>query len=103
MTGRRLWALAFATILGMPSATAVRAQVRAPEAPRPVLLVPGWSEGGRSLETLRDRLLEAGWRENGVAVVDFRDPVGSNAITRSPGSEIPNDSTSPDRIPSFIV
>jgi triacylglycerol esterase/lipase EstA (alpha/beta hydrolase family) len=57
---------------------AIRAQVRAPEAPTPVLLVPGWSEDGRSLEALRARLIASGWRESSVAVVDFRDPVGSN-------------------------
>lgn len=76
--GRRLRALALVALAALPSASELRAQVRPPEAPRPVLLVPGWSEGEQSLAALRDRLLEAGWREDGVAVVDFRDPVGSN-------------------------
>ncbi|NNK63265.1 MAG: hypothetical protein HKO98_08615 [Gemmatimonadetes bacterium] len=73
LVGLVLWAL-----LASAAPVALRAQVRAPEAPTPVLLVPGWSEGASSLEVLRSRLLEAGWRESGVAVVDFRDPVGSN-------------------------
>ena len=44
----------------------------------PVLLVPGWSDGGDELVALRDRFVEAGWSPESVAIVDFRDPVGSN-------------------------
>lgn len=44
----------------------------------PVLLVPGWSDGVDELVPLRDRFIEAGWPAGSVAMVDFRDPVGSN-------------------------
>jgi triacylglycerol lipase len=48
------------------------------QAPTPVLLVPGWSDGREDLEPLRERFLLAGWDSARVAIVDFRDPVGSN-------------------------
>lgn len=55
------------------------AGVASPDAtPVPVLLVPGWSDGPAELAPLRARFLEAGWDSAAVAVVEFRDPVGSN-------------------------
>lgn len=47
-------------------------------APVPVLLVPGWSDTEEALQPLVTRFVEAGWTPDHVAVVDFRDPVGSN-------------------------
>lgn len=44
----------------------------------PVLLVPGWSDGESELRQLRDRFVAAGWDSSRVAVLEFRDPVGSN-------------------------
>lgn len=81
--------LAAAAALLAAGATAVDAQVAQPEAvpavetapaePRvPVLLVPGWSDGLAQLEPLRRRFLEAGWDSASVAMLEFRDPVGSN-------------------------
>jgi triacylglycerol lipase len=48
------------------------------DAPTPVLLVPGWSDGPEHLRALRDRLVGAGWPDSAVAAVAFDDPVGSN-------------------------
>ncbi len=44
----------------------------------PVLLIPGWSDTGRDLTTLRRRLVAAGWSEGEVVAVTFRDPFGDN-------------------------
>lgn len=63
------------------SAGASSAQVRSPlsvQGPTPVLLVPGWSDGLDELVPLKDRFIAAGWPAESVAIVDFRDPVGSN-------------------------
>jgi triacylglycerol lipase len=43
-----------------------------------VLLIPGWSDGGRSLERAGKFLIESGWPPGAVSVVDFRDRFGSN-------------------------
>lgn len=45
---------------------------------RPVLLVPGWSDGVEELDPLRKRLFGAGWSPDSVVAVAFDDPVGSN-------------------------
>lgn len=44
----------------------------------PVLLVPGWSDGREELVPLRERFIASGWPSHAVAIIDFRDPVGSN-------------------------
>lgn len=55
------------------------AQSPSDDAPRvPVLLVPGWSDGRAQLDPLRSRFLATGWDSAAVAVLEFRDPVGSN-------------------------
>ena len=43
-----------------------------------MLLVPGWSDTGRTLRHCRRFLLENGWPETHVHCVDFRDRFGSN-------------------------
>lgn len=45
---------------------------------RPVLLVPGWSDGPEELGPLRSRFLAAGWSADSVVSHDFADPEGSN-------------------------
>jgi triacylglycerol lipase len=65
-------------LMGLALAAPASAQNRAVDSPIPVLLVPGWSEDGESLEALRQRFVDAGWKPEHVAIVDFRDPVGSN-------------------------
>lgn len=47
-------------------------------ATRPVLLVPGWSDGARALRAARSHLLASGWRDEQVGCVDFQDRFGSN-------------------------
>lgn len=49
-----------------------------PEAPVPVLLVPGWYSEATDLEPLMARLIEAGWPPARVRAINFADPVGSN-------------------------
>jgi triacylglycerol lipase len=44
----------------------------------PVVLVPGWLDGGRDLAAMRIRLLGAGLPGTHVRTLTFRDPVGSN-------------------------
>jgi len=45
----------------------------------PVVLVPGWYEEATDLEPLSQRLTESGWPADRIAIVNFADPVGSNA------------------------
>lgn len=48
--------------------------------PRPVLLVPGWSNRARALRRLARYLLAHGWPRDRVRALEFRDPFGSNII-----------------------
>lgn len=48
------------------------------DAPVPVVLVPGWSDGPHELLPLQRRFLEAGWPGERISVLVFRDPAGSN-------------------------
>lgn len=61
-----------------PAGADVSAETFLPDLPPPVLLVPGWLDGGTDLEPLRQRLIEAGWEEDRVQALHFDDPVGSN-------------------------
>ncbi len=70
-------ALAAALLLAVHPLEAQRAEPAA-DLRVPVLLVPGWSDGGSALEPLRARFIAAGWDSTQVLIVDFRDPVGSN-------------------------
>lgn len=45
---------------------------------RPVLLVPGWSDGKEELRALVERLRDSGWGRDSVMALEFADPVGSN-------------------------
>lgn len=45
---------------------------------RPVLLVPGWSDGREELLPLRRRFLQSGWKADSLVAVEFDDPEGSN-------------------------
>lgn len=47
---------------------------------RPVLLVPGWSDGARRLGRLRLALTSRGWPPWWVSAVDFADRYGSNRV-----------------------
>lgn len=82
MSGRQLiGALAVVIAVAAPPASASAQVVRteADDRPRvPVLLVPGWSDGRAQLDPLRARFIAAGWDSVAVAVLEFRDPVGSN-------------------------
>lgn len=61
-------------------ATPVGSQIRLPGAVSrtPVLLVPGWSDDGDTLEPLEELFLGAGWTDEQVERLEFEDPVGSN-------------------------
>ena len=47
-------------------------------APRPLLLVPGWSDRARSLRRCRDYFVESGWPDSHVHCLEFSDRFGSN-------------------------
>lgn len=50
------------------------------DAPVPVVLVPGWSDGPHELLPLQRRFLEAGWAGERISVLVFGDPAGSNVV-----------------------